>query len=134
MAKDYKIFISHSWSYTEDLEALQKLLNSRGYFNVEFLEATKKTPIDSESATYVKAVLKARILKSDIVLALAGVYATHSDWMIWELETAKANNIPIVGVIPRGQERISTEVNSRSIVDVNWNTESIIDAIRTHGK
>lgn len=134
MAKDYKIFISHSWSYTEDLEALQKLLNTRGYFNVTFLEATKKTPIDSENAAYVKTVLKARILQSDIVLALAGVYATHSDWMIWELETAKANNIPIVGVIPRGQERISTEVYSRSIVDVKWNTESIVDAIRTYGK
>lgn len=134
MAKDYKIFISHSWSYTDDLEALQKLLNARGYFNVTFLEATKKTPIDSENAAYVKTVLKARILQSDIVLALAGVYATHSDWMIWELETAKANNIPIVGVIPRGQERISTEVYSRSIVDVKWNTESIVDAIRTHGK
>ncbi len=134
MAKDYKIFISHSWSYTEDLEALQKLLNARGYFNVTFLEATKKTPIDSVNAAYVKTVLKARILQSDIVLALAGVYATHSDWMIWELETAKANNIPIVGVIPRGQERISTEVYSRSIVDVKWNTESIVEAIRTHGK
>jgi MTH538 TIR-like domain (DUF1863) len=134
MAKDYKIFISHSWSYTEDLEALQKLLNTRGYFNVTFLEATKKTPIDSENAAYVKTVLKARILQSDIVLALAGVYASHSDWMIWELETAKANIIPIVGVIPRGQERISTEVYIRSIVDVKWNTESIVDAIRTHGK
>lgn len=134
MAKDYKIFISHSWSYTEDLEALQKLLNERGYFNVTFLEATKKTPINSENAAYVKTVLKTRILQSDIVLALAAVYATHSDWMIWELETAKANNIPIVGVIPRGQERISTEVYSRSIVDVKWNTESIVDAIRTHGK
>ena len=134
MAKDYKIFISHSWSYTEDLEALQKLLNARGYFNVTFLEATKKTPIDSENAAYVKSVLKAKILQSDIVLALAAVYATHSEWMIWELETAKANKIPIVGVIPRGQERISTEVYSRSIVDVKWNTESIVDAIRTHGK
>ena len=134
MAKDYKIFISHSWSYTEDLEALQKLLNTRGYFNVEFLEATKKTPINSISAPYVKTVLKGKILKSDIVLALAAIYATHSDWMIWELETAKANNIPIVGVIPRGQERISTEVSSRSIVDVRWNTESIVDAIRKYGK
>ncbi len=134
MAKDYKIFISHSWSYTADLEALQKLLNDRGYLNVEFLEATKKTPINSESAPYVKTVLKAKILKSDIVLALSAIYASHSDWMIWELETAKANNIPIVGVIPRGQERISTEVSSRSIVDVKWNTESIVDAIRTYGK
>ncbi len=134
MAKDYKIFISHSWSYTADLETLQNLLNSRGYFNVEFLEASKKTPINSEHAPYVKSVLKNKILQSDIVLALAGVYASHSEWMIWEMETAKANNIPIVGVIPRGQERISSEVYSRSKVDVNWNTESIVEAIRTYAK
>lgn len=134
MAKDYKIFISHSWAHTEDLEALQRLLNSRGYFNVEFLEASKKTPINSEHAPYVKSVLKNRILQSDIVLALAGIYASHSDWMVWELDTAKANGIPIVGVIPRGQERISTEVYIRSIVDVGWNTESIVSAIKTYTK
>jgi hypothetical protein len=134
MAKDYKIFISHSWAHTEDLEALQKLLNSRGYFRVEFLEASKKVPINSESAPYVKSVLKQRIESSDIVLALAGIYASHSEWMIWELETAKNNSIPIIGVIPRGQERISTEVYSRSIIDVKWNTESIVEAIRTYAK
>jgi hypothetical protein len=134
MAKDYKIFISHSWAHTDDLEALQKLLNDRGYLNVEFMEASKKVPINSENAPYVKSVLKQKILNSDIVLGLAAIYASHSEWMIWELETAKKNSIPIVGVIPRGQERISTEVYSRSIVDVRWNTESIVSAIRSHGK
>jgi hypothetical protein len=134
MAKDYKIFISHSWAHTDDLEALQKLLNDRGYLNVEFMEASKKVPINSENAPYVKSVLKQKILNSDIVLGLAAIYASHSEWMIWELETAKNNGIPIVGVIPRGQERISSEVYSRSIVDVRWNTESIVAAIRSHAK
>ena len=134
MAKDYKIFISHSWAHTEDLDALQKLLNSRGYFRVEFMEASKKVPINSENAPYIKSVLKQRIESSDIVLALAGIYASHSEWMIWELETAKNSAIPVIGVIPRGQERISNEVFSRSIVDVKWNTESIVEAIRTYAK
>lgn len=134
MSKDYKIFISHSWSYTEDLEALQKLLNNSGYLNVEFLEATKDTPINSDHAPYIKSVLKNKILDADVVLALAAIYASHSDWMIWELETAKTNKIPIIGIIPRGQERISTEVSSRSLIDVKWNTDSIINAIRNYGK
>jgi len=134
MAKDFKIFISHSWTYTADLEALQRLLNERGYFNVEFLEATRKVPINSENAVYVKSVLKRKICESNIVLALAGVYATHSEWMIWELGTAIANSIPIVGVIPRGQKNVSREVTSRSIVNVRWWTESIISAIRQHAK
>ena len=134
MAKDYKIFVSHSWAHSDDLTALQTLLNGRGYFNFEFTEASKDVPINSENATYVKSRLKNKIINSDIVLALAGVYASHSDWMIWELDTAVSNNIPIVGVIPRGQERISQEVYNRSKEDVRWNTESIVEAIRKHAK
>lgn len=134
MAKDYKIFVSHSWAHGDDLTALKNLLNGRGYFNVEFTEASKDVPINSENATYVKSRLKSKIINSDIVLALAGVYASHSDWMIWELDTAVSNSIPIVGVIPRGQERISQEVYNRSKEDVRWNTESIVEAIRKHAK
>lgn len=134
MAKDYKIFVSHSWSHSDDLEALKNLLNSRGYFNVEFTEASKDVPINSENASYIKTVLKNKIIDSDIVLALAGVYASHSDWMIWELDTAVSNGIPIVGVIPIGQEKISQEVYKRSKANVRWNTESIVEAIRTYTK
>ncbi|AHG75937.1 hypothetical protein X808_14150 [Mannheimia varigena USDA-ARS-USMARC-1296] len=54
--------------------------------------------------------------------------------MRWEIETAKELGIPIVGVIPRGQERISQIVFSNSIVDVRWNTESIVQAIRSYAK
>ena len=132
MAKDYKIFISHSWTYHEDLLGLRNLLNERGYFNVEFTEVSKDVPINSENANYIKTALKNKISQSTIVLALAGIYASHSDWMIWELDTALTLGIPIIGVIPRGQERISQEVFSRSKVDVRWNTESIVDAIKKY--
>jgi len=134
MAKDYKIFVSHSWAYSKDLEDLRNLLNSRGYFNVEFTEASKDIPINSENANYIKSRLKNKILASDIVLAMAGIYATHSDWMIWEMDTAISLRIPIVGVIPRGQERISQVVYSRSVADVRWNTESLVDAIRANSR
>lgn len=132
MAREFHIFISHSWDYSDDLEKLRNLLEERGYFNVTFTEVSKQEPINSENASYIKSRLKAKILSSNVFLALAGVYASHSDWMIWELQTAKDNGIPIIGVIPRGQENISSEVYSRSIVDVKWSTESIVEAIRTH--
>lgn len=134
MAREFKVFISHSWAHSDDLEALQELLEERGYFHVEFLEATKNTPINSENASYVKVVLKQKILNADIVLALAGIYATHSDWMIWEMETAQKNSIPIVGIIPKNQQRISQEVYQRSIVDIEWDVEKIVAAIRAYAK
>lgn len=134
MAKVYNIFISHSWSYPDDLKNLRNLLKQRGYFNVEFEEASADEPINSKNAIYIKTRLKEKISNSNIVLGIAGIYASHSDWMEWELDKAKELDIPIIGVIPRGQERISATVYSRSIIDVKWNTESIVEAIRKYAK
>jgi len=130
MAKDYHIFISHSWTYPKDLENLRNLLSTQGYFNVEFEEATAYTSINSTNAAYVKIKLKQKISNSNIVLGIAGMYASCSDWMAWELETTNNLNIPIVGVVPWGQERISSTVTQYSKQDVRWNTESIVEAIR----
>lgn len=132
MAKTYSIFISHSWDNSDDLEKLQNLLNERGYFNVGFKEVTKGEPINSDNADYIKQSLKNKINNSNIVLGLAGIYASHSDWMEWELDKALKLGVPIVGVIPRGQDRVSKTVSSRSKSDVRWNTESIVNAIRDY--
>lgn len=130
MANLYKIFISHSWDYVSDLNNLRNLLEQRGYFKTFFEEASPKEPIDSANTEYIKRVLRSRINESNIVLGIAGMYASHSTWMDWELQTAMNSNLPIVGVIPRGQTRISSVVSRRSKEDVHWNTESIVDAIR----
>ncbi|MGB0981398.1 MAG: TIR domain-containing protein, partial [Winogradskyella sp.] len=103
---------------------------NRGYFNVTFEEATPDVPINSTNASYIKTRLKQKILNSDVVLGIAGIYASHSDWMEWELDTALNNSIPIIGVVPRGKERVSTVVSSRAKQVVRWNTESIVTAIR----
>ena len=134
MTKEYKIFISHSWQYSDTLEALRNLINARSNFSATYEESTKDKPINSENEGYVKTRLAQKIGNSNIILALAGIYASHSSWMEWELDKAINLGIPIIGVIPRGQERISTIVSSRSIIDVRWNTESIITAIRAHAK
>jgi len=134
MAKNYKIFISHSWQHTEVLQKLRSLLIQRGYFNVEFEEVSKDEPINSLNSTYIKQRLTQKIANSDVVIGLTGMFASHSDWMTWELDKATELNIPIIGVVPLGQERISTTVSSRSVIDVRWNTESIVNAIRNYAK
>ncbi len=134
MAREHKIFISHSWRYSEDLIKLRELLFNRGYFNVTFQEASQDEPINSDNALYIKKVLKNRIIESDIVLAIAGVYASYSDWIDWELSTAYKMSKPILGVIPWGQERISSTVQKYSKKNVRWNTESIIQAIRDYAE
>lgn len=130
MAKNYNVFISHSWDHLDDLRNLRKNLENRGYFNVEFSEVTPENAIKSENIYYVRARVAQRMSNADIVIGLAGVYASHSDWMAWELDKAQDLGKPILGVIPRGQERISTVVSDRADEMVRWNTESIVAAIR----
>jgi len=130
MAKSYTIFISHSWAYIDDLNSLKRLLENRGYFNVQFEEATPDVPINSENAYYIRQRLKQKISNSDVVLGIAGIYASHSEWMAWELDKALELGKPIIGVVPRGAERVSTVVSSRANEVVRWNTDSIVEAIR----
>ncbi|PWG81182.1 TIR domain-containing protein [Pararcticibacter amylolyticus] len=134
MAREFKIFISHCWDYHTDLVKLRSLLLRRGYFNVEFLEASIDMPINSERAVYVKRALRSKIITSHLVLAIGGMYASYSEWMYYELETAYQRYIPVVGVAPFGQQRVSKIVQDYSIQVVRWNTESIVNAIRTYAK
>lgn len=132
MSRKINVFISHSWQHTDDLKNLKSLLENRGYFNVEFKQVEPQKPINSENSYYIKQVLKNNIKESNVVLGIAGMYASYSEWMEWELSTAISLGIKVVGVIPRGQERVSQVVTKYSSENVRWNTESIVDAIRKY--
>lgn len=134
MAKTYKLFISHRWDYDNLLQNLKNLLNERGYFSAEYYQIEKDCPINSENASVIKANITKRLKECDVVLAIAGVSASYSEWMQWEMDKALELGLKIVGVIPWGNEKISQEVCKRSVIDVRWNTESIVDAIRTYSK
>ena len=134
MAKTYKLFISHRWDYDDVLQDLKNLLDSRGYFPAEYTQIEKTCPINSDLAWVVKANITKRLQESDVVLAIEGVYASYSEWMQWEMDKAKELGLKVIGVIPWGQERISQEVYKRSVINVRWNADSIVDAIRTYSK
>ena len=134
MAKEYKLFISHSWDYDDVLQDLKNLIDSRGYFPATYTQIEKDCPIDSDKAWVIKANITKRLQESDVVLAIAGVYASYSEWMQWEMDKAKDLGLKVIGVIPRGQEHISHEVFNRSAVDVRWNADSIVDAIRNYSR
>lgn len=134
MAKEYKLFISHSWDHDDVLQNLKNLIDSRGYFPATYTQIEKDCPIDSDKAWVIKANITKRLQESDVVLAIAGVYASYSEWMQWEMDKAKDLGLKVIGVIPRGQEHISHEVFNRSAVDVRWNADSIVDAIRNYSR
>ena len=76
------------------------------------------------------------MLLCHVVVVMAGVYATYSKWINIEIDIATdgfSTPKPILAVRPRGNTVISSVVRDAADEIVNWNTESIVAAIRRLG-
>ncbi|EPX8423214.1 TPA: TIR domain-containing protein [Escherichia coli] len=127
--KNYTAFVSHSWDYDNQLKNLKSLIEKNSTITIDYSEVTVDNRINSEQRDYIRGVLKKRIISSDVFLVMAGMYTSYSDWMKWEIETAKKNNIPVIAVKPRGAERIPVIIQENADVIVGWNSNSIVNNI-----
>lgn len=89
-------------------------------------------PLHGGTESQLRQGLARQMRSSSIILAISGIYASHSDWMQEEIELAIGFDKPIVGLIPWGNQRVSRAVESAAIAMVGWNSNSIISAIREH--
>ena len=128
----YNLFISHSWTYLDEYERLVRLLNSKSKFYYKNYSVPKDDPIhNANNQSQLKAAIKNQMLPTSCVLILAGVYSTYSKWINIEIDLAKSMDKKIIAVTPWGAEKCSTIVKNSSDVIVNWNTDSIVNAIKT---
>lgn len=134
MGKNYKIFISHTNECSDDMKSLKKILDQKGFPNVDFEEASKELSVDCENSEYTKQVLKRKIANADLFIAISSNESPPSDWLQWEMQTSYENQVPIIGVVPWGKQTTSSAIKEYSAVSVKWNTESIINAIITFAK
>lgn len=127
----YNIFISHSWSYSDYYQGLINLLRSHQTFSFRDYSVPKNDPIHNCNYDWqLKNAIEAQIRPASCVLILAGVYSTYSKWINIEIEIAKRLRKKIIAIQPWGAERTSAIVKNSADVVVNWNTNSIVSAIR----
>lgn len=134
MANTYNLFISHSWAYGDAYDRLVELLNARGHFPFRNYSVPKDDPIHNAptSAALYEAIYN-QIRPSSVVIIMAGVYSTYSEWINKEIKIAKMEfqtPKPIIAVKPWAQTNMSSVVQDAADEIVGWNTESIVAAIR----
>ena len=129
-----RLFVSHSWDYDYVLQDMEALLNGRGYFPIELTQEEKLLPINSNLAWAIQADIIKKMEKADAVLVISSVFDTHSEWMLWEIGKAKELGLTVIGVVPKGQKRVSQDVGKRTDMIVPWNADSIIGAIHKYSK
>jgi hypothetical protein len=127
----YNIFISHSWSYSDQYDRLINLLNSDPYFHYSNYSVPENDPIhNAGTVTELRAAIRRQMAPASCVIILAGVYATYSRWINEEIDLAKGLGKRIIAVEPWGAQRTSEIVKNAADEIVGWNTASIVKAIR----
>ena len=132
--KTHHLFISHSWTYSDHYNRLKGLLEDRPYFDFKDYSVPKDDPVqDADNDKELRAAIKAQMKSCGVVLIVAGVYASYSKWIKIEIDLAQngfEESKPILAIKPYGNTNVSTVVNDAADEIVNWNTESIVAAIR----
>lgn len=130
--RDYHILISHSWDYSSDYETIKDWLKSAGYFEWTDYSVPLTKPLDVHGKRELMEKLRNRISLCSCVIILSGMYVSYSEWIDYEIDTALELGKPIIGIKPRGQERIPLKVSNNADVMVGWNSSSVVEAVRTY--
>lgn len=128
---EYRVFISHSWDYSDEYERIVNLLDDANYFEFRNYSVPEEDAIDGDSVEEIKEELReGQIKPASVVIVLAGLYSSYSDWIGREIRIAEDEEKPILGVEPWGSDSTSNYVKRHADRMVGWNTDSIVEAIR----
>lgn len=132
----YNIFISHAWKYSEHYNKIVQWLNEAqndGKLSWKNYSVPQHDSLIDPNTTVgknkLKDMLKNQISPASKIIILAGMYASYSDWIEYEIDTAVDYSKYIIGVEPWGQERTPLKVSNNANVMVGWNKNSVINAI-----
>lgn len=131
---DYRLFISHAWKYGDDYNRLINLLNNAKNFSYFNYSAPAEKPLfpagTPKTNSEIGKLISNKIRPSQITIVISGMYGAYSDWMQYEIDESVRMGKPILGIYPWGQSKAPTYVTSNADKMVNWNTDSIVSAIR----
>ena len=132
MVKPRYLFISHSWRYGDAYDRLCNLLDEASYFSYLNYSVPQNDPIhNAPNQQALRNAIMQQMQSTQIVVVIAGVYATYSKWINIELNLAKRHfSKPVLGIKPWAQANISSVVRRDADLIVNWNTDSIVGGIR----
>ena len=129
--KDRMIFISHAWQHSEHYWTIVKWFNDEPNFAWRNCSVPSHDSLPNKTSKGLSDGMSKQIRPSQVVVILAGMYASHSSWIDYEIKEAQRMGKSIVGVRPWNQQRVPQNVQDASSVPiVGWNSSSIVTAVR----
>ena len=137
MSKRKHVFISHHHADDEHVTRLTDMLNRNGYelrnssIRAKPANQARLDRKEIPEAT-LKRLLRMKISWASTVVVLIGKETHGRPWVDWEIRKAQELGKRIVGVYTRGgtEADVPEALNDYEDARVNWNSDSIIDAIQ----
>ena len=130
--KSYRVFVSHAWEYTDQYRRLEKMLDEAPEFDYSNYSVPEHDPLHAKMKKELVEALYNQIRPTNVVIIIAGMYVPYREWIQKEIDIAVEMGKPIIGITPRGSQKIPQAVQDVAEEIVSWNTSSIVNAIRKY--
>lgn len=130
--KTRNLFISHAWNYSEQYNTVVGWLNNANNFDWRNFSIEVEKPLDTNNDKELEGKITNKINLTHSLIVLSGMYVNHRRWIEYEMNEAIRLGKTIIGVKPWGNEKMPKFVTAHADVIVNWQSKSLIDAIRAN--
>ncbi len=125
----FRIFVSHAFAEDEDYNRVFEYFESRDRFFYVNCSKPDNVPA-SGGMDALKDELLNQIKTSEVMVLPVGMYRKHTTLINYQMEAAKANQIPILGIKEFGGESADpAEVVAAADQIVEWNDRVFAESI-----
>ena len=128
--KQYNLFICHAYRYTPEYERFVRMLKNARSFRFRNLSIPRYRQLVPATDRELLWTLDGQIRLATVVIVLSGMDVAYSKWIQAEIEISEQYGKSILGIHPRGSQRIPLAVQQAAHYEASWNTRSIIKGIR----
>ncbi len=129
-----RVYTTHAWELSDDYLRVYEFLESARNFYYRNCSSPEQRPVDT-STEGQRDELRRQMQAAEVVVALASLYGTHRDLLVFQLHFAKAGNKPVVLLPGFGSEHvIPRAVTELADVQVGWDERALVDAIRLQAR
>ena len=129
-----RVYTTHAWELSDDYLRVYEFLESARNFYYRNCSSPEQRPVDT-STEGQREELRTQMQAAEVVVALASLYGTHRDLLVFQLHFAKAGNKPVILLPGFGSEQvIPRAVTELADVQVGWDERALVDAIRLQAR
>lgn len=125
-----RVFLSFKMEDKKQIDGL-RLVAWNPNLALEFYDESVRIAYKSENASYIRSKIKEKIQRSSVAIGPIGINTNLSQWVNWELRTARelGKNIVLMG-LPNGPNRL---VLPASVEDLPWYLWNVAELHRLIG-